>query len=323
MDLSVSSACTDSGAVIETNNLTKRFGDLVAVNGVDLSVPRGSAFGFVGPNGAGKTTLIRTLLGLTRFTSGEVNIFGCPIPEERSLALARVGAIIEEPKFHPHLTGLENLQVIAAVREPEAHTRIGPALARVGLKDRAGNRVKTYSTGMRQRLGVARCLIADPLLLILDEPMNGLDPAGIEELREMIRMLVGEGRTVFLSSHLLDEVQKTCDHVAIIDKGRILMQGLVKDIARAGHPSIRIRCDGREKAAALLQAHPGVERIEGEDDAMVVMIDAEPGAGFDAVVADLNRRLVEGGVSVFALETVGISLEKRFLEVTSRLETWE
>jgi ABC-2 type transport system ATP-binding protein len=323
MDLFGSSASTDSGMVIETNSLTKRFGDLIAVNGVDLSVPRGSAFGFVGPNGAGKTTLIRTLLGLTRLTSGNVKIFGCSIPQERSLALARVGAIIEEPKFHSHLTGRENLQVIAAAREPEAYTRVGAALARVGLTDRADNRVKTYSTGMRQRLGVARCLIADPLLLILDEPMNGLDPAGIEELREMIRMLVGEGRTVFLSSHLLDEVQKTCDHVAIIDKGRILMQGLIKDIARAGLPSVRIRCDRREEAATMLLAHPSVERIEGEDDAMVVMIATEPGTGFDAVVADLNRRLVEGGVSVFALEAEGISLEKRFLEITSRLESWE
>jgi len=311
------------GVAIETNNLTKRFGDVIAVNGVNLSVPQGSAFGFVGPNGAGKTTLIRTLLGLTRSNSGDFRILGCSIPEERSLALARVGAIIEEPRFHPFLTGLENLKVIAAAREPEARMLIRPALARVGLTDRADKRVKTYSTGMRQRLGIARCLIADPLLLILDEPMNGLDPAGIEELREMIRAWVGEGKTVFLSSHLLDEVQKTCDHVAIIDKGSILMQGPVKDIARAGHPSVRIRCDRQDDAAGLLESRPSIERIQRVDDTLIVTIDAELGSGLDAVVADLNRHLVESGVSVFALETEDISLEKRFLEVTSRLETWE
>jgi ABC-2 type transport system ATP-binding protein len=323
MDSSGSNVLAGGCAVIETNNLTKRFGDLIAVNEVYLSVPQGSVFGFVGPNGAGKTTLIRTLLGLTRRSSGSISMLGYPIPEESSLALKKVGAIIEEPRFHAHLTGLENLQVIAAAREREARERVRPALARVGLTERAGKRVKTYSTGMRQRLGVARCLIADPLLLILDEPMNGLDPAGIEELREMIRRLAEEGRTVFLSSHLLDEVQRICDHVAIIDKGRILMQGPVEEIARAGHPSIRIRCDAVDKAAGLLENHPQIERIEREGEAMIVMIDAEPGAALDAIVADLNRRLVEGGISVYAVEAERISLEKRFLEVTSRLEAWK
>jgi ABC-2 type transport system ATP-binding protein len=256
--------------VIETHRLTKRFGDRVAVNGVDLSVPRASAFGFVGPNGAGKTTLIRTLLGLTRRTSGTVRLLGYTMPEQHSLALARVGAIVEEPLFHLHLTGRENLQVVAAAREPEAHHRIGPALARVGLADRADERVRAYSMGMRQRLGVARCLLADPLLLILDEPMNGLDPAGIEEFREMISGLVGEGRTVFLSSHLLDEVQKTCERVAIIDQGNILLQGLVEDVANRGRPTIRIRCDSPDAAADLLGALPIVEQIRRTDHALVI-----------------------------------------------------
>src|SRR5205085_3999096 len=140
-------------------------------------------------------------------------------------ALTRVGAIVEEPRFHPHLTGRENLRIVSAARGPESEPRIGPALDRVGLSARAEDRVSSYSMGMRQRLGVARCLIADPLLLILDEPMNGLDPAGMEEFREMIASLVGEGRTVFLSSHLVDEVEKTCERVAIIDQGRIVMEG--------------------------------------------------------------------------------------------------
>ncbi len=316
------SAYTADGAAIETSGLTKRFGDLTAVNSVDLSVPTGSAFGFVGPNGAGKTTFIRLLLGLTRRDGGDFRIFGRSMPRERSAALARVGAIIEEPRFHAHLTGRENLRVIAAARGPEAHMRIDLALARVGLADRADERAKTYSAGMRQRLGIARCLIADPLLLILDEPMNGLDPAGIEELREMIKALAGEGRTVFLSSHLLDEVQKTCDHVAIIDGGRILMQGPVADIARTGHPRVRIRCDRQDDAAALLRGRPGVEQVERAGGALIVTISAEPGAALDAVAAGLNRRLVESGISVFAVESEGVSLEKRFLEVTSRLGSW-
>jgi ABC-2 type transport system ATP-binding protein len=312
---------TSDDAVIQTSGLSKRFGDRVALNGVNLSVPRASAFGFVGPNGAGKTTLIRTLLGLTHATDGTMRLLGYAVPQERSNALARVGAIIEDPKFHPHLTGRENLKIIAAAREPEAHNRIQPALDRVGLADRADERVKAYSTGMRQRLGVARCLLADPLLLILDEPMNGLDPAGIDELRDMIKTLVSEGRTVFLSSHLLDEVEKTCDHVAIIDLGNILMQGLVEDVAQKGKPTVRFRCDSLDAAMQMLSAQPGIDNVRRDDDAMVVTIDAADRAGIDNIVASLNNRLVEGGIAVFAIETERVSLEKRFLEVTSRLET--
>src|SRR5215203_5214851 len=207
----------DKRFVIETDGLTKRFGNRVAVDEVDLHVPRGSAFGYLGPNGAGKTTLIRMLLGLTKASSGEMRLLGRSVPAHRAAALARVGAIVEEPRFHGHLTGRENLTVIAAAREPEAHARIDGALARTGLSQRAGERVKGYSLGMRQRLGVARSLLADPELLILDEPTNGLDPAGMREFRHMIRGFVAEGRTVLLSSHLLDEVEKVCDFVAIVD----------------------------------------------------------------------------------------------------------
>src|SRR3954471_737970 len=212
-------------AVIETRALTKRFGERAAVDGVDLVIPAGAAFGFLGPNGAGKTTLIRTLLGLTQPTSGEISLLGLPQPAKRREALARVGAIVEEPKFHPHLTGRENLKIVAAARDRAADERIPDALERVGLARRADERVKAYSLGMRQRLGIAGWLLAAPAPLTLDEPMNGLDPAGILEMRHLIRAFVGEGRTVFLSSHLLDEVEKTCDQVAIVDQGRIVVQG--------------------------------------------------------------------------------------------------
>src|SRR6266550_2238198 len=218
--------------VIETHALTKKFGDRAAVNGVDLTVPAGVAFGFLGPNGAGKTTMIRTLLGLTQPTSGAISLLGLPQPAKRAEALARVGAIVEEPKFHPHLTGRENLKIVAAARDRAAEGRIVESLERVGLAHRADDRVKTYSLGMRQRLGIARCLLADPELLILDEPMNGLDPAGIEEFRFLLRSLVAEGRTVVLSSHLLDEVEKTCDAVAIVDRGRIVVQGSIAELTR-------------------------------------------------------------------------------------------
>jgi ABC-2 type transport system ATP-binding protein len=216
--------------VIETEGLTKRFGDRAVVDDVDLHVPRGCAFGYLGPNGAGKTTLIRMLLGLTDATAGSMRLLGRPVPAERAAALARVGAIVEEPRFHRHLSGRENLAVIAAARGAGAHGRIDGALERVGLGERADDRVGKYSLGMRQRLGIARCLLADPELLILDEPTNGLDPAGINEFRTMIRGFVSEGRTVLLSSHLLDEVEKICDAAAIVDRGRVVLQGSIAEI---------------------------------------------------------------------------------------------
>src|SRR5271156_1718475 len=215
---------------VETHGLTKRFGDNVAVNGVELLVPRGCAFGYLGPNGAGKTTLIRVLLGLTHADSGTMSLLGYPVPAHRDLALARVGAIVDEPRFHGHLTGRQNLQILAAAREPAARNRIGPALERVGILHRADDRVSKYSMGMRQRLGVAACLLGDPELLILDEPMNGLDPAGMQDMRDMILSLVAEGRTVVLSSHLLDEVERTCDSVAIVDRGRVIRQGPISEL---------------------------------------------------------------------------------------------
>jgi ABC-2 type transport system ATP-binding protein len=308
-----------SGAfVVETSSLSKRFGDRVAVDDVDLRVPRGSAFGYLGPNGAGKTTLIRMLLGLTGATSGTMHLLGRPVPAERSAALARVGAIVEEPRFHGHLTGRENLTVIAAAREPQAHDRIDGALARAGLSQRADERVKRYSLGMRQRLGVARSLLADPELLILDEPTNGLDPAGMHEFRDMIRGFVAEGRTVLLSSHLLDEVEKICDSVAIVDRGRVVMQGSIADLARSGEQTILIATSDEERALALLGENRAIASAVAEPEGIRVRLrpdlEAEPAAD------DIGRRLVLAGLAIRRFEPARASLEQRFLEITSRLE---
>jgi ABC-2 type transport system ATP-binding protein len=299
--------------IIETRGVTKRFGARPAVMDLDLTVPRGSAFGFLGHNGAGKTTLIRMLLGLTQADGGTMRISGRPVPQERAAVLARVGAIVEEPHFHRHLTGRENLSVIAAARGPEVRGRIGGALRRVGLAERADDRVRTYSQGMRQRLGVARCLLADPELLILDEPMNGLDPGGILEFRTMIGELTGEGRTVFLSSHLLDEVEKTCHAAAVIDRGRIIAQGPISELVKDEHNEIDIGCDDRDAAIDLLDGHPAVAAACPTPDGIRVTL-----AGIDGAGA-VNARLVTGGVLVSRLEPVRESLEHRFLEMTSRV----
>jgi ABC-2 type transport system ATP-binding protein len=302
-------------SVIQTSGLVKKFGDRAAVNGVDLVVRPGVAFGFLGPNGAGKTTLIRTLLGLTRATAGDVALLGLPQPAKRREALARVGAIVEEPRFHPHLTGRENLRIVAAARDRAADARIPEAPERVGLAHRADDRVKTYSLGMRQRLGIARCLLADPVLLILDEPMNGLDPAGILEMRHLIRAFVAEGRTVFLSSHLLDEVEKTCDEIAIVDRGRIILHGAVGEIAATGDPTLLVEVDDADAARALLAGEARVTQVapEGAQLRLTLADGLHPSA--------VNELLVRGGVAVSRLEPARATLEETFLAVTSRLES--
>jgi ABC-2 type transport system ATP-binding protein len=304
------------GFVVETSGLTKRFGERVAVDNVDLHVPHGAAFGYLGPNGAGKTTLIRMLLGLTQATAGTMRLLGHPVPAERAAALARVGAIVEEPRFHGHLTGRENLTVIAAAREREAHDRIDGALARVGLTHRADDRVKRYSLGMRQRLGVARSLLADPELLILDEPTNGLDPAGIHEFRDMIRGFVAEGRTVLLSSHLLDEVEKICDEVAIVDRGRVVAQGPIADLAAGSRKTILIATSDDERALGIFSEHRAIESVAREPSGVRITLDPAACNAGD----DLSRRLVLAGLAIRRFEPARVSLEQRFLEITSRLE---
>ena len=301
---------------VETHGLTKRFGDNVAVNGVELLVPRGCAFGYLGPNGAGKTTLIRVLLGLTSADAGTMSLLGHSIPKHRAAALARVGAIVDEPRFHGHLTGRQNLQILAAAREPMAKQRIDPALERVGILHRANDKVSKYSMGMRQRLGVAACLIGDPQLLILDEPMNGLDPAGMQDMRDMILSLVAEGRTVVLSSHLLDEVERTCDAVAIVDRGNVIRQGAIADLLAGSSFVVEVECSEPNRADQLLEGTAIGGQVETGPSGLGITLPS--GTGRD-VIAEINRVLVGGGIAVYRLQEVQTSLESWFLQVTSRL----
>ncbi len=307
-------SCDADRFAVETRGLCKRFGERLVIDHVDLSVPQGSAFGLLGPNGAGKTTLIRALLGLTRPDSGTMSLLGLPVPDKRELALSRVGALVEQPNFHLHLSGRENLKVISAVRGHASRFRIGTALERVGLAERADEKVKNYSLGMRQRLGVARCLLCDPMLIILDEPANGLDPAGVHELRQMIQALVKlEGCTVFLSSHLLSEVERVCDHVAIVDGGRIVAQGPISDLIAGGSSDqeLLIETDDVDRALALLEASELVNSAHRSDRGLrVKVLDGREAA---AAVASL---LVGAGLSVWRIESPRNTLEERYFELT-------
>ena len=246
-----------------------------------------------------------------------MSLLGYRVPRHRDKALVRVGAIVDEPRFHGHLSGRDNLEIMAAAREPAARGRIDASLERVGLSHRANDKVSKYSMGMRQRLGVASCLLGDPQLLILDEPMNGLDPAGMQEMRELIRSFVAEGRTVMLSSHLLDEIERTCDAVAIVDHGKIIRQGAISDLLSGTAFELTIECStpsgAREVLSPLNLPSTSIETSETQ-----IKIGLSPDTKRD-MIADINRRLVEGGISVYRLEANQASLESWFLEVTSRL----
>ena len=304
---------------LEVSGLSKKFGDRTVVDNVSLRIPRGSAFGYLGPNGAGKTTLIRMVLGLTPATSGSMSVLGVPVPAQRARALERVGAIVEEPRFHGYLTGRQNLRVLAAARQPAAQRRIEPALERVGLRERADDRVGAYSMGMRQRLGVAACLLGDPELLILDEPMNGLDPAGMLEFRQLLRSFVDEGRTVILSSHLLDEVERTCDAVAVVDQGRIVAQGSIDEVIGSGGQNVSLECDDPARARQLLLIHRLAGAVTAQAGRLTATLDPQYQASARDAAGTINRVLVEQGITVYGLAVDRGSLEQRFLDITSTL----
>ena len=306
---------------LRTRALAKRFGERVAVAGVDIDVPAGSVFGLLGANGAGKTTFIRMLVGLIRPSGGQAWVLGHSVARSRAAALARVGAIVEEPGFHRHLTGRENLRVAAAVRGDGAHERVDAALARVGLRNRAGERVAGYSLGMRQRLGIARCLLSDPVLLILDEPMNGLDPAGVREMRVLLRELAEDDRTVLISSHLLDEVQKTCDRVAVMDDGHVIRAGTVDGFMSEQEHVLRVEVDSPSVARAALD---GLEAVVGDATVSGDVLHVRLGEGDPKLLTALvAQRLRDYEVAVTGLSVERTSLEERFLELTRRLEDSE
>jgi ABC-2 type transport system ATP-binding protein len=282
-----------------------------------VDVPRGRCFAWLGPNGCGKTTLIRMMLGLAQPTAGRIHLRGCEVPREIRRALSRVGGIVEEPRFYPYLTGRRNLDVWAAHYGGEARARIPAVLDRVELTERAGDKVKTYSLGMRQRLGVARALLNDPELLVLDEPTNGLDPAGMLEFRTMIRNLVEkEERTVFISSHILDEVQKMADDIAIVQAGRLISWGPVDKLIAEGRHSVLLRVDDQGRARSVLSGISfvaGIGTNERYDDAL----DLEVADISDERLIAINQTLVEAGVGVAEIWRESETLEQRFLDLTA------
>ena len=303
---------------IETAALTKRFGAQAAVDGIDLAVPRGAVFGFLGPNGSGKTTTIRMLLGLLSATAGEARVLGSPMPRAFDEVLPRVGALVEGPAFSPFLTGEQNLRRFdAADRHSPARTRaerVASALDRVGLGHAAKKKAHAYSLGMKQRLGLANALLMPRDLLVLDEPTNGLDPQGTREVRALIRSFSADGTTVFVSSHLLAEVEQLCTHVGVMSGGRLVAQGTLDEFRRAGSRArILVRTPDAESARTVLaDLGAGSETRDAASDLDVVTGTLPDGVAPETLVA----ALVRAGVRVRGFELVGESLEQRFVELT-------
>jgi ABC-type multidrug transport system ATPase subunit len=291
--------------VIDTHALTRRYGEvIVAVDSLDLRVRRGEVYGFLGPNGAGKTTTLRILLGLVRPTSGSATVLGQP--PGAPAGLARIGAMVEAPAFYPYLSGRDNLRVLARhAGVPE--NRVAAVLRQVDLSARASDRTATYSMGMKQRLGVAAALLKDPRLVVLDEPTNGLDPAGMADMRRLLVDLAAGGQTVLLSSHLLAEVQEICHRVGVIAGGRLVAQDTVADLRGAG--SVLLRAYPLERALAVAVHVAGEDAVEVTDPGLRLDADA-------AQVPRLVRELVADGVEVLEVRPAERSLEEVFFRMT-------
>jgi ABC-2 type transport system ATP-binding protein len=304
---------------IVTRGLTKRYGGLAAVDALDLTIDRGSLYGFLGPNGAGKTTTIRMILGLIFPTSGDAEVLGEPIfggtPGQRASALRRVGAMIEEPAFWSYLSGRKNLEYFARAAGPPVDRdgrlrRIDEVLRIVGLDQAANKKVKAYSQGMRQRLGIALALSGSPDLLVLDEPTNGLDPQGMREIRRLLRRLADDGTTIFVSSHLLAEVEAMCDRVGVLARGKLVAEGPPSNL-RAGAEVVRVEVDDPERARRILSGVEGVTMDGAEASARTLRVRlAAP-----ASAAEVNYALVSGGVAVSALVPEHESLEDVFVSL--------
>jgi ABC-2 type transport system ATP-binding protein len=294
---------------VKARGLVKRYDEVLAVDHIDLNVRAGDVYGFLGPNGAGKTTTLRMALGLITPTEGTVELFGRDPMRHGARALESVAGFVEAPRFYPYMSARKNLELLAALDGDGASERIDEVLDVVELAPRARHRVGGYSHGMRQRLGIAAALLRRPRLLILDEPATGLDPAGMRDMRLLIRRLAGEGITVLLSSHQLPEVQELCDRVAIVDSGRVVYEGALADLRRQGGAGYRMRTTDDQRALSLLKTQPGVEHTA---------LGAH-GLSFQAQESDvgaLSLALAAAGIGIFALTPELATLEDLFFRLT-------
>jgi ABC-2 type transport system ATP-binding protein len=303
-------------SVIQLEGLRKQYrrGATVAIAGLDLEVPEGGVFGFLGPNGSGKTTTIRCILGLVRPTGGSATMLGAAVPRDLARVAPRVGSIVETPTLFPNFSARRNLELLGAL-DGIGPARVAAMLLRVGLGGREDDKVRAYSLGMKQRLGLAAALLKDPALLILDEPANGLDPAGIKEFRDLIRSLGAEGRTVFVSSHLLGEVQQMCDRVAIIARGKLITQGSVSEVLSLGHRAkLLIRVPDPGVATAVL-ARAGIVASAYDPVTQLLYVDVAADAG-----ARVNEVLAAEGIYLSEMRAEEVDLETVFLELTEGRE---
>ncbi|HEY3865312.1 MAG TPA: ATP-binding cassette domain-containing protein [Solirubrobacteraceae bacterium] len=298
----------------------KRYKEVLAVDHIDLNVRTGDVYGFLGPNGAGKTTTLRMALGLIMPTEGTVELFGRDPMRAGARALDGVAGFVEAPRFYPYLAARKNLELLAALDGAGARERIDEVLEIVELSPRAAHRVGGFSHGMRQRLGIAAALLRRPRLLILDEPATGLDPAGMRDMRALIRRLAGEGITVLLSSHQLPEVQELCDRVAIVDRGRVVYEGALSDLRRQGGAGYRLRSTDDARALEVLRAQPGIEHVIGGPPTPPTA----HGLSFQAQESDvgpLSLALAQADIGILALTPELATLEDLFFRLTESGET--
>jgi ABC-2 type transport system ATP-binding protein len=304
-------ACTaepDGPPPIEVRGLVKRYGELTAVAGVDLTVRAGDVYGYLGPNGAGKTTSLRMMLGLISPTEGTIRLFGKD-PTQSVHALEGVAGFVEAPTFYPYLTARSNLEMMAAFDGGNARDRVTDVLETVELTGRANDRVGGYSHGMRQRLGIAAALLRDPKLLLLDEPATGLDPAGMRDMRLLIRRLADQGMTVLLSSHLMNEVEELCNRVAIVRSGRIVYEGEISALKRGASTAYRLETTDDDRALAVCRAQAGIADVKREAGHITFSSD-------EAAVAPLSQALVESGALIRAMAPQTVTLEDLFFSFT-------
>jgi ABC-type multidrug transport system ATPase subunit len=298
-----------SDVVLKTQNLGKRYKRRWAVRALNLEVPRGEVFGFLGPNGAGKSTTIRMLLSLVTASEGHIELFGKKLHDNRSAVLSRVGGLVEAADFYQYLSGRRNLEIVTSLMNGLPRRAVDEVLDLVGLLQRAGDKVKTYSHGMKQRLGIAQALLGNPELIILDEPTTGLDPQGIKEVRELIRRLSNERAiTVFLSSHLLSEIEQTATSMAIINMGELVTQGNVRALLNTGDSIVKVDARPKQQAYALISQQKYVKSVKQLNSVLEVSMPVEQ-------VGALNALLVNAGIEVYSL-IPRRTLEDYFLSIT-------